>query len=161
MSNLEQISQKIDDDISKACAGWRLEIDTITKLIEAEQISVREAAAQGDARENSELQIALDKVSRAQMQLKEYSNRVLLFDNYRNEYKPTGFITVGSTVHLRAIDGDDIYIKIVPSELGNARIGAVSKLSSVGSAVLGKCSGDVVTVLANTSTSSYIIEEVY
>ena len=68
---------------------------------------------------------------------------------------------VGST--LKVIDrkhNATLYIKIYPTGLGNAKIGAISEATPLGAAVLGKSSGTEVTVKAPLGYIPYYIEEV-
>ena len=68
---------------------------------------------------------------------------------------------VGST--LKVIDrkhNATLYIKIYPTGLGNAKIGAISAATPLGAAVLGKSKGAEVTVKAPVGYIPYYIEEV-
>ena len=53
-----------------------------------------------------------------------------------------------------------LYIKIYPTGLGNAKIGAISVATPLGVAVLGKTAGTEVIVKAPLGDIPYLIEEV-
>jgi transcription elongation factor GreA len=56
-----------------------------------------------------------------------------------------GPVELGSTVHVRDADGDDVYTLVTGAE-ADPTLGLISDRSPVGRALLGRCAGDEVAV---------------
>lgn len=131
--------------------------------VRAQQRILESPEAQTDIRENAVYQIAKDKFSQLQLDIKNLTNKIDSFQLFDlNRYQRTGFIGIGSTVRLRLIEHNrEFVVLIVPADLGSAMNKAVSIKSKVGEALLGKVVGDTVSVKTRVGVLSYVVEEVY
>lgn len=119
-------------------------------------------AAQGDLRENIEFDNAISNLQKAEVELLSLQNKFDALNNMGlDNYVPTGYVGIGSTVTIRRTDTDEIlhFLVVVP-ELGDAEKKRLPVDSRLGKAILGKEAG--VKVWVQTSSRSYyaIIESV-
>lgn len=167
---LQQKSEEIDSALAKIADLWRKRAIEIEEGIKQEQAILASDEAKTDRSENAVYQIAIDNFSRLQVSKRDIDNKIDAYNNYNIEYIPSEFITMGATVQLKllsenghapSISRTTRYIKLVPEDLGAAKIGAVSESSPVGRALRGKCKGDVFKVRTRKGEIEYMIEEVY
>lgn len=159
---MREKSKAIDEKLEEVAKSWYARSQEIDKSIEEERRVLMSDEAHVDRRENAMYQIAADNFARLQISKRDITTKIAAYENYRKEYIPSDTIAVGTTVHLELInDNRDFYVKIVPPDLGCARIGAITTQSAVGKSILGKYTGDEVKVLTRRGEVTYRIKEVY
>lgn len=160
-SELAMKSKEIESQVANHIRNLQMELESYQQRLKEEQDIARRATAQGDRSENAEWQIANDAIARINVSIMSLSDTIATYKKFSTSYIPTGKVMVGST--LKVIDRKHnvtLYIKIYPTGLGNAKIGAISAATPLGAAVLGKSKGAEVTVKAPLGYIPYYIEEV-
>ena len=159
---LKAAGQRIDKAVSARIHNLELKLADLNKQMNDWQEVARNAAAQGDRSENAELQIANDKISTLIITIMSLTNTVDQYKKYRQYYTITGKVALGSTLKIRDLTNnlDSVYIKIYPEGLSYAQDGAVTVVTPLGAAVLGKVAGEEVVVKAPMGDILYKIEEV-
>lgn len=160
-SVLANKSHEIASQVDNHIQNLRMELESLQAKLKEEQNLAQRASAMGDRSENAEWQIANDNIARYTVSIVSLMNTLDTYEKYTTSYKATGKVMVGST--LKVIDklhSTSLYIKIYPPGLGNAKIGAISTATPLGSAVLGKVPGTEVIVKAPLGDIPYLIEEV-
>lgn len=119
-------------------------------------------AAQGDLRENIEFDNAISNLQKAESELLSLQHKYEALNNMGlDNYVPTGYVGIGSTVTIKRMDTSEIlhFLVVVP-ELGDAEKKRLPIDSQLGKAIISKEAGDKVWV--QTSSRSYyaIIESV-
>jgi transcription elongation factor GreA len=162
MINLSEHSRRINSELEKQkklLDDKLIEIDTDIKR---EQDKKNRAAEEGDLRENAGYITATENLARLELEMRNVYNKIEAFKKFRMEdYQPSEFIGIGTTVQLSTPEGQIYIYKLVPADLGDAEIGAVSINAPVGQAIIGKQKGDIVVVKTQAKTIDYEIEEVY
>jgi transcription elongation GreA/GreB family factor len=115
-------------------------------------------AEQGDLRENAEYDNAISNIQKGEAELVALQNKYeALTGMGLDEYVPTGYVGIGSTIDiLRKDTRQTLHFIVVVPELGDASKGRLPTNSKLGSAVLGKQTGEIVWV--QTSSRSYYAE---
>lgn len=158
---LVQQSRIIESQVANHIGNLRRELESLEVKLKEEQETAQRASAMGDRSENAEWQIANDNIARYTVSLMSLMNTLSTYEKYSAAYAPTGRIQVGSTVKLSDITHSaQLYIKVYPPGLGNAKIGAITTATPLGAAILGKEAGQTVVVKAPLGVISYRIEEV-
>lgn len=154
---------KIESRLEEMCDKWVGMRAAKEEDVKVQQRILESPEAQTDIRENAVYQIAKDKFSQLQLDIKNLTDKIDSFQQFDlTKYKRTGFISVGTTVRLYLTNHQkEFVVLIVPGDLGSARNGAVSTRSVVGEALLGKAEGDTVSVNTRVGVLSYIVKEVY
>ena len=145
-SELAMKSKEIESQVANHIRNLQMELESYQQRLKEEQDIARRATAQGDRSENAEWQIANDAIARINVSIMSLSDTIATYKKFSTSYIPTGKAT--------------LYIKIYPTGLGNAKIGAISAATPLGAAVLGKSKGAEVTVKAPLGYIPYYIEEV-
>lgn len=167
---LREKSQEIENDLKQEANKWYDRAKEIDASIAEEQKILASDAAKTDRSENAVFQIASDNYARLQISKRDIDNKIEAYNKYNVEYVPSDYITVGSTIALKLISenkrppetGTQVYyIKLVPADLGVAKIGAISTNSAVGRAIQGKYTGDIFKVKTRKGEIEYEILEVY
>ena len=106
---------------------------------------IKEARAQGDLSENAEYDAAKDEQSEMEGRIEEIET---IFKNYEIvENADDGKINIGCRIVVRDVEMDDtMELNMVGSSEANPLDGFISNESPVGSALIGKETGDRVTV---------------
>lgn len=151
------------EDTTNDLTKLNKDIDELTIKLQGKEMFV-------DRRENADFQIASDtramKIAMANM----LNKRIEAMSADTVEYKPTGFITLGTTVELSvlAVDGKKhrvsdkkFIIKLVQEDTSTAKKGLVSITSKVGQAIIGRTSGEEVLVEAPVGSTLYSIERIF
>jgi transcription elongation factor GreA len=115
-------------------------------------------AEQGDLRENAEYDNAISNIQKGEAELVSLQNKYeALTGMGLDEYVPTGYVGIGSTIDvLRKDTRQTLHFIVVVPELGDASKGRLPTNSKLGSAVLGKQAGEIVWV--QTSSRNYYAE---
>ena len=109
---------------------------------------IQRAREHGDLRENAEYKAAKERqgiVNTRIAMLKKRMGEISLMNMDRIPHDKAGF---GSTVHLRAQNGDTIIYQLVMPEDADAEKGLISTSSPIGRAILNKEEGDAIKVVA-------------
>ena len=160
-SELIAKGKEIESQVANHIRNLRTELESVQLRLKEEQDAAQRASAMGDRSENAEWQIANDNIARYTVSIMSLVNTLDTYKKFSASYTPTGKVMVGST--LKVVDrrhNSTLYIKIYPAGLGNAKIGAISTATPLGSAVLGKTAGTEVIVKAPLGEIPYYIEEV-
>ena len=107
---------------------------------------IQRARELGDLRENAEYKSAKERqeiVNARIAMLKKRVGEISMMNMERIPHDKAGF---GSTVHLRAINGDSIVYQLVMPEEADADKGMISTASPIGRAILNKEEGDDIKV---------------
>ena len=112
-------------------------------------------AEQGDLRENVEYENAISSLQKGESELVSLQHKYEALCNMNLEnYVPTGFVGIGSTVTIRRNDnGETLHFLVVVPELGDAEKKRLPVDSMLGKAILGKEAGAEVWV--RTSSRKY------
>jgi len=108
---------------------------------------IQKAREYGDLRENAEYKAAKERqgIVNAQIaMLRKRMGEISLMNMERIPHDKAGF---GSTVHLRAQNGDMIIYQLVMPEDADAEKGLISTSSPIGRAILNKEEGDAIKVI--------------
>lgn len=141
-----------------------LETDLAARQVKLreEQEAAQAASAQGDRSENAEFQIASSNIARIVVSISTLSDIIDTYKQMARTYRPVGKAIVGSTLLVRDENHDaEFPIQLYPAGLGNAKIGAISVITPLGSAVLNKVAGESVIVQTPSGDIKYSIKEVY
>lgn len=107
---------------------------------------IKRARELGDLRENAEYQAAKERQSLVQARIGMLKKRVSEISLMNLDKIPTGRVAFGSTVTLRQENGETLRYQLVMPEDADAAKGFISTTSPIGRALMGKESGDEVTV---------------
>ncbi len=113
----------------------------------------------GDLSENaaySDAKARLQRLNTRILSIKERLKRAVVI---RPEEDPSGRILVGSTVTLDSGGARRTY-RIVGSQEANPALGRISRLSPLGSLLLGRKAGETVTLKVDAKETTYAIVEV-
>lgn len=106
---------------------------------------IKEARAQGDLSENAEYDAAKDEQSEMEGRIEEIETIFKNFEVVENE--DDGKINIGCRIVVRDVEIDDtMELNMVGSSEANPLDGFISNESPVGQALMGKETGDKVTV---------------
>lgn len=167
---LKKKSEEIENNLREEAKKWYDRAKEIDASIEEEQKILTSDAAKTDRSENAVFQIASDNYARLQISKRDIDNKIEAYNKYNVEYVSSDYITVGSTVALELVSINKrppestervYYVKLVPADLGVAKIGAISTNSAVGRAIQGKYTGDSFKVKTRRGEVEYKILEVY
>lgn len=162
MANLQEEGKRIAAQMANYIRNLELSLAERQVKLREEQEAAQAAAAQGDRSENAEFQIASANIARLVVSISTLTD---IIDTYKRTslcYKPVGKAIVGSTLLVRDESHDaEFPIQLYPAGLGDAKIGAISVLTPLGSAVLNKVAGDSVLVQTPSGDIRYSIKEVY
>ncbi len=122
---------------------------------------VHDAQTDGDVDDSGSLEEAKDELAQIDARTREIEN-MLRHAEIIPESNGTGDGTIhlGSHITVRDQFGDELTWVIVGSAEANSRSGKISSESLVGSALLGKRSGDSVAVQAPAGEMTYTITQV-
>ncbi len=172
--SLKADSEAFDVRIKQLIDEHKETIKVLDREIEELDIKLRDKEMQHDRSENADYHIAVDsrdlKTSVRNMLIKKVEE----MESSRGEYKPTGFVSVGTTLEIKiqSINGsknissivgskDKFIIKIVSDGTSKATVGLVSVDTPVATAMLGHKASDIVEVKATYGKVLYSIERVY
>jgi len=112
-------------------------------------------AEQGDLRENAEYENAIASLQKFEAELVSNQHKFEALNNMDLEnYVPTGFVGIGSTVTIKRKDsGEVLHFLVVVPELGDAEKKRLPVDGMLGKAIIGKQAGAEVWV--RTSSRKY------
>jgi transcription elongation factor GreA len=141
----ERILKRFDDEISA------LERELKTELPK----EIQRAREFGDLRENAEYQAAKERQTLVQARIANLTRRRNDVSMMNLDRIPHGKAGFGSTVTLRAENGNEIVYQLVMPEDADAEKGMISTASPIGRALLNKEEGDEVTVTTPAGTREF------
>jgi transcription elongation GreA/GreB family factor len=151
---MNPVIDKSEIDAEKTKVKARIDelINNILPFYRAER---SKHAEQGDLRENVEYENAISSLQKAEAELVSLQHKFEALSNMGLEnYVPTGFVGIGSTVTIRRHDnGELLHFLVVVPELGDADKKRLPVNSMLGKAILGKEAGAEVWV--RTSSRKY------
>lgn len=169
-NTLQSVSVQLNNVMLKLIEDTKKELLDVNKRIEQLNVQLQEKEMQTDRSENASFQIAKDERD-VQVTIRNLlQNRIESLESESDNYIPTGFITLGTTVELKivAIDGKPPTIhtttflaKLVNHDLSKADVGFLAIDSKVGSIIMGHPAGDIVEVVTQKGVISYKIERIY
>ena len=133
----ERILKRFYDEIAALERELKLELPK----------EIQRARELGDLRENAEYKAAKDRQTIVNSQiamLKKRVGEISMMNLDRIPHDRAGF---GSTVHLRAENGDTVVYQLVMPEDADADKGMISTSSPIGRAILNKEEGDDIKVV--------------
>ncbi len=120
---------------------------------------INDLSSAGDASDDSDYDNAKEELIQLDARVREIQN--ILDDARIVEHVETdGSVSFGSTVTVEDESGETDTWTIVGPQEANARMGKISNVSPVGSALIGKRTGDSVTVEAPGGTIVFHIRDV-
>ena len=133
----EKLLKRFEDEIGALERELKMELPK----------EIQRARELGDLRENAEYQAAKERqtyVNARIAMLKRRMSEIALMNLDRIPHDRAGF---GSTVHLRAENGDTVIYQLVMPEEADAEKGLISTSSPIGRAILNKEEGDEIKVI--------------
>lgn len=130
-------------------------LETIKRKEVSEKL--KEAAAQGDLSENASYEAAKDEQAFLEAKIKELKKIIANSEIIKKERK--NIVSIGSTVHLKSDEGEEIY-QIVGPEEANINNNKISFKSPLGSLLLNKKEKDVVRVNNSVKSFNYKITKI-
>jgi transcription elongation factor GreA len=121
---------------------------------------VHDAQADGDVDDSGSLEEAKDELAQIDARVREIENMLRHAEILAQTNGSDGTVHLGSQIVVRDEDGEEQTWTIVGSAEANSRTGKISSESLVGSALLGKRTGDSVAVQAPAGEMTYTIMQV-
>jgi transcription elongation factor GreA len=138
------------------------EHDHLRQVKRAQLLSrIQELSAEGDVSDNSEYEDVKEELVQLESRIREIENFLSDAEIVEHEDTPAGVVGFGATVTL--VDGEGIeetWTVVGPQE-ANARLGRISNVSPVGSALLGKHIGETIVVRAPGGETQFVIKDVH
>jgi transcription elongation factor GreA len=123
--------------------------------------SIEEARAHGDLSENAEFDAAKERQSFLEGRIGELSYKLASADVIDADNLPKDRVIFGSTVILENIDtGDEVKYQLVGPEESSIEKGSISVTSPLGKAIIGKKTGDEVSLQAPGGKRTYELVEI-
>lgn len=142
---LKQKAMEIANKVGELAKSLEEEYLTVRERLDISNNEAREAAAQGDLRENAAYEKASADVNKYTSELASISARLAALEKLDMErYNSVGIVLPYSTVQLKEESGQEYIYMIFPDiTLGDNIISTDSRIAK---AILGKVKGDVVAV---------------
>lgn len=143
-------------------AKLKEELDQL-KTVRRQQVAVRlkEAIAQGDLSENSEYDSAKEEQAFIESRIVTLQNMIRNAKVINQDEQDKNFVGVGTKVKIQEIpEGDTEVYTIVGSAESDPVAGKISNESPIGSELIGKGIGEVVTVPTPDGTLQFKILEI-
>jgi transcription elongation factor GreA len=116
---------------------------------------IQRARELGDLRENAEYKAAKERQEIVNARIAMLKRRVAEIALVNLDRVPQGKAGFGSTVHLKAGNGDLVVYQLVMPEEADAEKGMISTSSPIGRAILNKEEGDEVQVVTPSGSKSF------
>ena len=121
---------------------------------------IQELSSEGDVSDNSEYEDVKEELIQFDSRIREIEHILTDAEVVEHAHVPTGVVAFGATVTLVDCEGIEEAWTLVGPQEANARLGRISNVSPVGSALLGKRIGDTVVVKAPGGETRYAIKDV-
>ena len=123
--------------------------------------AIEEARAHGDLSENAEFDAAKERQAFLEGRIGELSYKLAAADVIDADNLPKDRVVFGSTVILENIDtGDEVKYQLVGPEESSIDKGSISVTSPLGKAIVGKETGDEITLQAPGGKRTYELVEI-
>jgi transcription elongation factor GreA len=123
--------------------------------------AIEEARAHGDLSENAEFDAAKERQAFLEGRIGELSYKLAAADVIDANNLPKDRVVFGSTVILENIDtGDEVKYQLVGPEESSIDKGSISVTSPLGKAIIGKKTGDEITLQAPGGKRTYELVEI-
>lgn len=123
--------------------------------------AIQHAREFGDLKENAEYKAAKERQSMVQARLSQLQQRLIEVDSIDISKLPHDRIAYGSTVVLFDVEKEEkVTYKLLTSEESDPDNGAISTVSPIGQALMGKEEGDEVKVKTPTGFRNFEISRV-
>lgn len=116
---------------------------------------IKRARELGDLRENAEYKAAKERQEIVNARIAMLKRRVGEISLMNLDRVPRDRVGFGSTVHLRAANGETVVYQLVMPEEADAEKGTISTSSPIGRAILNKEEGDEVKVVTPTGVRQF------
>jgi transcription elongation factor GreA len=145
---MEAIKKKLQDEIEK------LEHDLNFKIPK----DIQHAREFGDLKENAEYKAAKERQTMVQARISQLHQRLMEVDSIDIAKLPKDRVAYGSTVTLYDLEKEEkVTYRLLTSEESDPENGAISTVSPIGQALMGKEEGDEVKVKTPTGMRSFEI----
>ena len=141
----EKIIKRFNDQI--AALERELKVDLPKEIQRAREL--------GDLRENAEYKSAKERQDIVNAQIAMLKKRMGEISLLNLDRIPQGKAGFGSTVHLRAENGDTVVYQLVMPEDSDVDKGMISTSSPIGRAILNKEEGDDIKVVTPNGTRKF------
>lgn len=169
---LKERGEQIDRELMIERQKLERRLESDYEKLEEQKAILRSDEANTDRSENALFQIAKDKSEMYNQSITIVSKKIRAYDSYEElVYVPNETVQLGSVVHLvhmstagnppPANRPTEFIMKIVPADLGNGRIGALSERSVCGSQIIGMRAGETFKIYTHVGACVYYIKEVY
>lgn len=123
--------------------------------------AIQHAREFGDLKENAEYKAAKERQSMVQARLSQLQQRLIEVDSIDISKLPHDRIAYGSTVVLFDVEKEEkVTYKLLTSEESDPDNGAISTVSPIGQALMGKEEGDEIKVKTPTGFRNFEISRV-
>lgn len=163
-------SNRLNNNIVAAIESSKEELNRLMVEIEELNVKLQSKDMRVDRSENADFQIANDSRAMKVATANLLNKRIESMSQELKTYIPTGFITLGTTVEIKAltVDGkpknlpkDKFLFKLVQHDTGDSLQSLVAIDSLVGKAIVGRTTGEIVSVVAPIGKVEYRIERIY
>ena len=141
----ERIMKRFSDEI--AALERELKVDLPKEIQRAREL--------GDLRENAEYKAAKDRQDIVNARIAMLKRRVGEISLMNLDRIPHGRAGFGSTVELKAANGDTVTYQLVMPEESDVERGLISTSSPIGRAILNKEEGDAIVVKTPSGTRTF------
>lgn len=138
------------------------ELNNLTTVERPKNIqAIEEARAHGDLSENAEYHAAKDRQSFLEGRIGELKYKIASAEIINPDNQPKDRAVFGCTVVLENVDtGEDVSYQLVGPEESDISNGRISIASPLGKAILGKKSGDEISIEAPGGKRYYELVEI-
>jgi transcription elongation factor GreA len=159
--DLTSYRQQILGEIEKSISDLEQQYADIEVNYDQQRRLMREAREEGDLSENAAYTTASEEVARLEAMKVTIYNRLQGMRKVNLIPTTSGYISVGSMVHLASAQGNvDKSFLLVNEDVADSTKGRVSVTSPVGEKIVGKTVGDDIVVTTQAKTIRYRIMEV-
>lgn len=138
----------------------KLELEELVHVRRKEIASrIQEAKELGDLSENAEYQEAKNEQAFNEGRIEEIENILRNVVVIEADQATNGFIQIGSSLKVEHL-GQTLELHIVGSNEADPMAGRISNESPLGQALLGKKSGETVTIATPRGDTEYVIKQV-
>jgi transcription elongation factor GreA len=141
----ERILKRFNDELATLERELKIELPK----------EIQRARELGDLRENAEYKAAKERQEIVNARIAMLKRRVSEISLINLDRVPQGRAGFGSTVHLKAGNGDLVVYQLVMPEEADAEKGLISTSSPIGRAILNKEEGDEVQVVTPGGSKSF------
>ena len=152
VNEMRAVAKRISDDLRVAYTNRQTLLDAKRSELAREKESIA-SMEKNDSSENVPLHIARENVSRLTIEITSLQASCDEYERITGAFEesplPGGVCTIGSIVAIEDIESRVTWvIRLYPSGLGNAKIGAISINTPLGKALVHHKAGDIVPVKA-------------